>query len=937
MKDHDAPLATATAGVLPPIADPLSPQVEGRPNDSFTVREIGKRLRVEQELMRTASLLFAIANETTDAVFAKDRDGKYLLFNPAASRFVGIPAEDVLGKDDTALFDVESARTVMERDQRVMESGKAETAEEELTAAGVTRIYLATKAPLHDAEGKVIGLIGISRDITERKQAEEARRQAEKRYHDIVENARAGIYQSDADGRFITVNPALARIYGYETPGELMTEFRNGAHTVYADPNTRREFVRRMNDKGFVEGFEARVVRKDGSEGWTTEYARAVRDDHGKLICYEGTVEDISERKQAEADLRRSEERYRLLFENNPRPMWVFDVETLRFLAVNDAAIVHYGYSRDEFLKMTIKEIRPSEDVPELIEAVARFSASLSRPEFWRHRKKDGSLIDVEITAHWLNFDGRAARLVLINDVTERRRAEALRERLLAILEATTDLVAISQIEGPALYINAAGRKLLGISPDETVCLTDYRPESAKRLIMEQAIPTAIRDKIWSGETCLRSRGGDEIAVSQVLIAHRNASGEVDCLSTIARDMRSQKRLEEQFRQAQKMEAVGQLAGGVAHDFNNLLTVINGFSEVLCKQFRPGDPVREFADRIHEAGERGAVLTRQLLAFSRKQMLVPVVLNLNELIADIERMLARLIGEGIKLKFAPAAGLGRIKVDSGQIEQVLMNLVVNARDAMPHGGTLTIETANVEWEATDSAAQQRGMPPGRYVRLAVSDTGCGMNEAIKARLFEPFFTTKGPEKGTGLGLATAYGIVKQSGGNIDVYSEPGVGTTFKIYLPRTDDEIPRRKPGSSVVPGRGTETILVVEDDENVRELTQMVLEGLGYKVLVACNGGEALLSCQQYDGEIALMVTDVVMPNMSGCQLAKHVAQFRPSMKVLFLSGYTDDAIISHDEIDADTPFLHKPYTSAALGQKVRELLDKQPTPANWLPASAR
>jgi PAS domain S-box-containing protein len=775
-----------------------------------------------------------------------------------------------------------------------------------------------------DASGRASEAVGSWTDVTERREADDALRFAEARYHDIVENARSGIFQSDADGRFLTVNPALARIYGYDSPAELMRAFQNGADTVYADRKIRAEFVRQMSERGFVKAFEAKVVRKDGSELWTSEHARAAFDENGCFICYEGTVEDISERKQAEEELRRSEERYRALFERNPMPMWVYDLETLAFLAVNAAAISHYGYTRDQFLAMTVQQIRSPEEQSEAGDGDVGLAGRTGKDVPWKHRKKDGSIIEVEMVSHWLNFDGRPARMVLVNDVTQRRQAEALRERLLAILEATTDLVAISQVEGPALYINSAGRKLLGIGPDEVVCLSDYRPESARAVIADQAIPTALRDRIWSGETRLRSRNGEEIVVSQVLIAHRNAMGGLECLSTIARDMRSQKHLEDQFRQAQKMEAVGQLAGGVAHDFNNLLTVINGYSEVLRSKFRPGDPVREFADRIHEAGARATVLTRQLLAFSRKQMLMPIVLDLNDLIADMERMLSRLIGEDIELRFVPDSKLGRVKVDPGQMEQVLMNLVVNARDAMPRGGKLTIETANVDLEAA-LPQSRHGIPPGRYARVAVSDTGCGMSEDIRARIFEPFFTTKGPEKGTGLGLATAYGIVKQSGGSIDVYSEPGIGTTFKIYLPLATEEPTLRKPDSRMVATRGTETVLVVEDEEDVRKLTMLVLEKLGYKVLEACNAGEAMLICQQHEGEIALMVTDVVMPNMSGCQLAKHLAPGRPKMKVLYLSGYTDDAVVSHGVIDSDTPFLQKPYTSIALAQKVREVIDQE------------
>jgi len=378
-----------------------------------------------------------------------------------------------------------------------------------------------------------------------------------------------------------------------------------------------------------------------------------------------------------------------------------------------------------------------------------------------------------------------------------------------------------------------------------------------------------------------------------------------------------------QLLQAQKMEAIGQLTGGIAHDFNNMLTVIMGYSELTLHSLRPDDPARVNVEQIEQAGERASLLTRQLLAFSRKQVLQPKVLDLNAVLTNLDQMLQRLIGEDIDLVTVLAPGVGRVHADPSQVEQVIMNLAVNARDAMPRGGKLTIETANVELD--DAYARRHGpVQPGAYVLLAVSDTGCGMDRDTQARIFEPFFTTKEPGKGTGLGLSTVYGIVKQSGGYIWVYSEVGRGTTFKIYLPRVEAVAkavePSREATGSV---RGSETILLVEDDAGIRALVRQVLAQSGYQVLEAHHGKHAIQICEQHAGPIHLLVTDMVMPEMSGTETAGHLTSLRPDLKVLFLSGYADEAVHRHGMLAAGANFLPKPFTPAVLARKVREVLD--------------
>jgi PAS domain S-box-containing protein len=632
-------------------------------------------------------------------------------------------------------------------------------------------------------------------------------RRAEENYRSIFENAIEGIFQSTSDGRFITVNPAMARILRYDSPEDLIASITDVTRQLYVHPESRAEAARLEEQSGIVQGFEFEAYRKDGEKIWLSVNRRSVRNESGVEVYREGSIEEITERKRAEEALRESEERYRELVENAHDIIYEHDLQG-NYTSTNKAGEQITGYSREETCQLNLTQTV----APGYIEKAREML----------RRKLDGETItayEVETIAK----DG-------------------------------------SRI---SLEVNSS-------------------------LVFHNGVPVGVQG--------------------------------------IARDVTERKRLEEQLRQSQKLEAIGQLAGGVAHDFNNLLTVISGYSDLLLRRLPADDPLKAHVTEIKKAGDRAAGLTRQLLAFSRKQILQPKVLDLNTVVSDLDKMLRPLIGEDVDLLTKTEPGLGQVKADPGQIEQVVVNLVVNARDAMEHGGKVTIETSNVK--LTEAYAHQHEQcPPGAYVMLAVSDTGSGIDPAIRDRIFEPFFSTKGAGKGTGLGLSTVYGIVKQSGGNIYVYSEVGIGTVFKIYLPRVDanaaDEVTRA--GVGVAPG-GDETVLLVEDEAQVRQIAQQILESLGYHVLAAENGEQALTIAADYPEDIQLMITDVVMPQMGGLELVERLTPLRKNLRVIYMSGYTDDAIVRHGLIDDRLEFIQKPFTPDALARKVRTALESAP-----------
>ena len=903
--------------------------------------------------------------------------------------------------------------------------------------------------------------------------------QAEKNYRSIFENAVEGIFQATPEGRFLTVNPSMARILGYSSPEEMIETITDITLQLYVDPERRLEAGRIQEEQGVVQGFEFEAYRKDREKIWLSLNRRSIRNESGTEVYREGSVEDITERKRAEAERARlaaeiEKQRQRLnnIVATVPGVVWEAwgepNAPTQQIDFVSNYVEQMLGYAVEEWLSTPdfwLSIVHPDDREQAALEVADSFASRDSSTLEFRWIAKDGHPVwvesnyvviksddgcpvglrgvtidiserkrseealrqseselaeaqrlaqigswnwdlrknimtwsdehhrifgvqrgDIDVNHDDVVFDfihpedrelvrsmmantaetrepfsfyyrivrrdgaeriiqssgsvesdarGRPIRMFgTAQDVTEPRRIEQeLRqseERYRDLVENAHDIIYEHDLDGYYTSINKVGEEITGYSLEEILQLN--LADTVAPAYLEKA-QEMFRQKL-AGETVtayeleILSKDGSHVPVevNTRLVFH---DGVPVGVQGIARDSTERKRLEEalheseeQLRQSQKLEAIGQLAGGVAHDFNNLLTAINGYSALALRRLGDDHPISSYLEEIKKAGDRAANLTRQLLAFGRKQLLQPLAINLNEIVSDMIKLLKRLIGEDVQLVTKTGANLKQIKADPGQLEQVLVNLVVNARDAMPRGGTVTIETANTQLDGA-YASRHVGVNPGEYVMLAISDTGTGMDHDTRSRIFEPFFTTKEKGKGTGLGLSTVYGIVKQSGGNVWVYSEPGKGTTFKVYLPQVEDEVPLLDSKANAIMRRGSETVLLVEDEDMVRNLASQILEETGYRVLAANGGEEAIQLFNAHKEPIHLMITDVVMPKMSGRDVADRLKQTHPETKVLFMSGYTDEAIVHHGIVDSHIAFIQKPFSEVALSQKIREVLD--------------
>jgi len=949
---------------------------------------------------------------------------------------------------------------------------------------GVGSLWLRNR----QARGDAAKLMGV----------EKSRKEAEHDYRSLFDNAIEGIFQTTPEGRILTANRALARMYGYESPQQLIEKVTDVAKQLYVDQSQRQALLEALKTEDVVSNFEFEVMRADGRLIWVRENVRAIRNESGHLRCLEGTVEDVSdvwwgeqrrrlqyslarvlgdsatveqarpeiistickamgwdvgvffevtgtelhaiemwsvpdlemeelrmalphlvykrgqrlageawsegepkwiaelsaelhyanadllqacgmsaafavpialdgevqyvlelfsskialpdpellqvlgsissqlghlmERKRSEEALRKSEMRKAAILRSALDCIITFDLDG-RITEFNPAAERAFGYTAEEALGRELAELIIPESLREshrrglaLYNATTMGTMAGRRIELIAMRA-DGSEFPVEMAISRIVIDGKPMFTGYMRDITERQQAERTTSELAAVVANSNDAIVACTLEGKIVSWNVGAERTYGYGAEEAVGKQlDILIPPDRLDEFPQALTMVKRgESVANYETIRLRKDGKRISVSLTDSPIRSESGRITGLSSIARDITERKRLEEELLQSQKMDAVGRLAGGIAHDFNNILTAILGYSDLLIGQIDERQWMYKHLSEIRKAADFAASLTHQLLAFSRRQPLFLRVFSINDTVKNMQKMLQRVIGEHIQIHTHLKAEIGRLKADPSQLEQVLLNLCVNARDAMPKGGSITIETADVTYFLDDFYSVNE-MPAGEYVKLTICDTGTGMTPEVKKHIFEPFFTTKEKGQGTGLGLATCYGIVKQSGGYITVDSQVDVGTTFSIYLPRVDESGEKSSIRKEVgqLPG-GHETVLYVEDEITVRSLTAHVLRRLGYTVLEAASGKQARDAIENYNGrEVHLLFSDVVLPDAGGKELAEWIRETRSGRtKLLFTSGYVDESILKRHGLEIGTAFLQKPFTPADLAKKVREVLD--------------
>jgi PAS domain S-box-containing protein len=911
----------------------------GVPHVLALMQDITGRKQAENNLRESEERYRNILANIEDGYYEVNLAGDFTFFNDSMCRMLGYARDEMMGMGNKKFTDEENRNKLFLAFNEVYKTGKPTKAFdlETIRKDGAKVIGEVSVSLIKDSNGQPIGFRGIARDVTQRKQAEEALRQSEEKYRTILENMEDGYFEVDITGCFTFFNESLRRMLGYSQ--DEMIGMNNRQYTD--EENAKKLFLafnRVFRTGEPTKEFDWEIIRKDGAKRYIEASVSLIKNLSGQPAGFRGLVRDITNRKRTEEEIKQTLSLLNATLESTADGILVVDrkgkIESFnqKFVQMwNIPESVMASRDDDQALAFVLSQLKNHEA---FLAKVRELYGQTEADSYDLIEFKDGRVFERYSRPQRIG-DQTVGRVWSFQDVTDRKQAEeALRqseERYRLAIESSNDGVAIVQRE-KHIYVNKQFAKMFGYEGIEEVLdqapYTWIHPDDRER-VMEYNKKRQRGEKVPERyETKGIKKNGEtvylEISATKILLHSEPITlAYLRDITDLKKAEEALRQTEEQLRQSQKMEAVGRLAGGIAHDFNNLLTVIKGYSELSLFALQDEDPLKENINEICKASERAANLTRQLLAFSRKQILDFKVLNINSLIKDLDKMLHRILGEDIELIYNLDENAGKVKTDPGQIEQVILNLAVNARDAMPSGGKLLIETGSVN--EMNPPIHSSTIPSG-YVRLSITDTGIGMARDVKEHLFEPFFTTKEKGKGTGLGLSTVYGIVKQSGGNVDVSSELGQGTTFNIYLPKVEEkEDISQKEDGRISLLTGDETILLVEDEKPVRELAARILSDRGYQVYSAPDGKEALKLFQDHPNRIIhLLLTDVVMPGMSGREVADHLKLLAPDIKVLFISGYTDDAIVHHGVLNKGVNFVQKPFTPEALVRKVREVLDR-------------
>jgi PAS domain S-box-containing protein len=756
-----------------------------------------------------------------------------------------------------------------------------------------------------------------------------AREQNRELFAALVENFPGMVYRcrNDRLWTMIYVSPGSESLTGYKP--ESLIENREAAFARLIHPDDREmvwDAVQAAVQRGENFSIEYRIRDKADREKWVWDKGRAVLSADGRMEAIEGLISDVTEHRQALKALQESERRHRFLWENITDIILICD-EKGRYTYVSPSHKMVLGRGEEVLGSSIFAHVHP-EDAPGMQQTFTEALASGRQARaVYRYLHPGRGYIWLESTGRrHTDAAGNAGGIITSRDITDRKTAEEALQisesKFRSIFDFSYQAIALTEAESGRLSdVNRKFCELTGFSKEEvlgrtTTDLGFYKPADRNRFIEE----LSAAGEVQGLEMDFTARDGS--VLNAVMFARPLRISGRSYILTIFLDITDQKKMEAQIRQSQKMEAVGRLAGGVAHDFNNMLSVIMGYADMILGSLETGSEYYGHIQEIHKAAERSAALVRQLLAFSRRQTIEPRVVDLNQAVYEHKRMLDRLIGENVRILFQPEEDLWPTRIDPAQLDQILANLAVNARDAIKEVGTLRIETANVSPEK-ETGSRSHDLPPGEYVMLSFTDTGEGMDRRTLDKIFEPFFTTKEKEQGTGLGLATVYGIVTQNHGFIRVESEPGQGSSFKLYFPRSTQSPQPAAAGKKSRPPAGRETVLVVEDQEQVLNLTRTILEMNGYQVLAAATPAEALSLCAETARPIDLLLTDVIMPEMNGKELKEQISALQPDIRVLFMSGYTEDVISSNGVIDENLEFIRKPFSNSELAAKIRRVLD--------------